>query len=399
LRFDDLLRISFRQVIRQRRRNLAVALAIALGTAGFIVIITMGRDVKVNFNRDLDLLGGATLVKVIFEGPGDNPMIQHAERLRDETIDALKEIKGVIGVAPILTKEMYATSRAVLRDQVFIFNTVGVTEDYWLVNSFEALEGRLFGREEVDGSHLVCVLGAKLARRMFDRQDVVDEFVPIDGDLYRVVGVVGGVGLGDREEWAFIPLTTAQSRLPRIDIVRIAFIRCRTYDDVESVVQAIPKIVEFHQSVDGLHVEVSWDRLKTVKRTSWLIELFIYTSVTATLLLGAFGIWNIMMIAVRTRTREIGLKKAMGAEDRDILDQFLTEALCLSLGSALVGMVLGRVIVEVLSFLLDNRPNEQVFILAVGASLLLAVLVGAAAGLSPAVKASRMEVVSAVRYE
>ena len=399
MRFDDLLRISFRQVIRQRRRNLAVVLAIALGTAGFIVIITMGRDVKVNFNRDLDLLGGATLVKVFFEGQGDNPMVRHVDRLRDDTIDALKEIKGVVGVAPILTKENYALSQSNIHDQFFVFHVVGVTEDYWPVNSFDALEGQLFGREAVDKSELVCVLGAKLARKMFGRVDVVGELIPIDNDLYRVEGLVGGVGLGDREEWAFIPLTTARSRLPQIDIVRIAFVRCRTFDDVASVVKAIPGVVAKFQNAEDLKVEVFWDRLKTVKRTSWLIELFIYTAVVATLLLGGFGIWNIMMIAVRTRTREIGLKKAMGAEDRDILDQFLTEALCLSLTAALAGVVIGRIVIELLSYLLGSRPNEQVFLVAVGASLLLAVVLGAAAGLSPSIKASRMEVVSAVRYE
>jgi putative ABC transport system permease protein len=146
-------------------------------------------------------------------------------------------------------------------------------------------------------------------------------------------------------------------------------------------------------------VEVSWEALKRVKELAWWIEFLIYLATGATFILGGVGIWNVMMAAVTSRTREIGLKKAMGAEDRDILAQFLSEALCLSAGAALLGAALGRIIMEILSLGIKSRPPEDLFFFSLALAFLFAVLIGVGAGLYPSIRASRMEVVTAIRYE
>jgi putative ABC transport system permease protein len=115
--------------------------------------------------------------------------------------------------------------------------------------------------------------------------------------------------------------------------------------------------------------------------------------------LGGVGIWNVMMAAVVTRTREIGLKKAMGAEDKDILAQFLSEALCLSMGAALLGALMGRIMMEILGYMIGSRPPENLFFMGLALGFLFAVLLGVGAGLYPSLRASRMEVVTAIRYE
>jgi putative ABC transport system permease protein len=132
---------------------------------------------------------------------------------------------------------------------------------------------------------------------------------------------------------------------------------------------------------------------------AWWIEFLIYLATTATFLLGGVGIWNVMMAAVTSRTREIGLKKAMGAEDRDILAQFLSEALCLSAGAALLGAGLGRILMEIMSYMIGSRPPEELFFFGLALAFLFAVLIGVVAGLYPSIRASRMEVVTAIRYE
>ncbi len=166
-----------------------------------------------------------------------------------------------------------------------------------------------------------------------------------------------------------------------------------------SVAAAIPGVVEAYQSAENLLVEVSWENLDQVKQVAWWIEFFIYLAFASTLILGGMGIWNIMMAAVRSRTREIGLKKAMGAEDMDILAQFLTEALSLSLVSAILGVALGRVLVELLGWWIGMRPSEELFFTCLTISLFFAVVLGVGAGLYPSLQAARMEVVSATRYE
>jgi putative ABC transport system permease protein len=121
--------------------------------------------------------------------------------------------------------------------------------------------------------------------------------------------------------------------------------------------------------------------------------------VAASLILGGFGIWNMMMSAVRSRTREIGLKKAMGAKGRDILSQFLTESLSLSMVAALVGVLAGRLGVELISLWLGSRPSEVLFFASTGLGLAFAMVIGVGAGLYPSLQASRMTVVHALRYE
>ena len=397
MRLDDLIRISFRQVLRHRRRNIGVILAIALGTAGFILVVTMSQDVKTNLNQDLELLGGATRIKMVFENQNRTHNHGRLEWFREETAEAIRARPDVAG-ATLLSFKM-GSAPSSIRDRLFRISLVGVDQYFWDVNSFMPVAGRFFGRTEVASRQKVCVLGAKLANELFGSEEALGQLVPIADDIYTVIGILGGLGVSDRADWAFIPLTTFQDRVPGDTRPRYMYVRCRTWDDVKNVSTALPGLVAAHQPSEGLKVEVAWDMLKQVRRVSWWVGLFIYVSVAATLVLGGFGIWNIMMVAVRTRTREIGLKKAMGAEDSDILQQFLTEALCLSVAAAVAGIILGRLFVELVAYLLQSRPPEGLFLLCVVLGLVFAVLIGMGAGLYPAIRASRMEVVTAVRYE
>jgi putative ABC transport system permease protein len=158
-------------------------------------------------------------------------------------------------------------------------------------------------------------------------------------------------------------------------------------------------MVKKYQSADHLQVEVLWEGLRRVQRLFWWAEFFVYVAIGLTLLLGGVGIWNVMMAAVRSRTREIGLKKAVGADDADILQQFLTEAMVLSLGASFIGVILGWLAVASLSYIIDLQRAGYLFFISVGVGLIFGMFLGIAAGLFPSLKASRMEVVDAVRYE
>ena len=135
-----------------------------------------------------------------------------------------------------------------------------------------------------------------------------------------------------------------------------------------------PAVVASHQPSEQLKVEVAWAVLKHVRQVAWWVEFFVYLSLSATLLLGGVGITNIMTAAVRSRTREIGLKKAFGAEDRDILVQFLMESLWLSLGAAFVGGILGRITIGIIGWFIGHRVSEDLFFYYFGLSFLFAIL-------------------------
>jgi putative ABC transport system permease protein len=198
---------------------------------------------------------------------------------------------------------------------------------------------------------------------------------------------------------ALVPFTTAQDRIQGISPPNRIYLRCLTWDDVEKVAPLITKAVDSIQHVQGLKVDVAWDQVNRVKTIAWWVELFIYSSIIATLILGGVGIWTVMMAAVRSRTREIGLKKAMGAEDQAIMAQFLAEAVCLSFTASLAGSLVGLVTVEITSFMIKSHPGQGLFLVCVIIGLVVAVGLGVAAGIYPSIRASRMEVVTAIRYE
>ena len=393
LRFLDLMRISVREVLRKRRRYLGVMAAIALGTAGFITIVTMGRDLKANFNNDLDLLGGATIIACHY----DPQMFDRQEWFRNRTIDAVEHITGVKDVTRLRLRSGATTT---FQEKVYGFNLLGVDGNYWSLFSFTPVVGRLFTKEDVAEGRKVCVLGVDLAKTIFGTPEAsINQLLNIDNNLYQVVGILGGVRAADKTLMAFLPISTAQSRIPSISEISSIYVRCNTWDDVAPVAAALPEVISANQAGKGLRIQVAWEPLKQVQRMFWWVSLFIYASIGATLVLGGFGIWNIMMAAVTARTREIGLKKAMGAEDSDILWQFLFEALCVTFTAALVGVLLGRAGIEYMSRMLGSRPPEGLFMLCLIAGLAFAAVLGIGAGLYPSVRASRMQVVDAMRYE
>ena len=392
MRYYDLMRVSIHEVIRKRRRYLGVFGSIALGMAGFIVVITMGNDLKKNFNNDLDLLGGATIIKCMFEYSPTEPQ----EWFHEQTMTAIARLPGVQGVTRI------ANSSSIVSWHDRSFNCVLVATEprYWTLLSFHPAFGRLYDDRDVTDRSRVCVLGRDLAREVFgSEQASLGKTLIISDNLYTVLGVLGGVRSADRSMTVYIPLPTAQARVEHLTPPDTAYVRCRTWDDVAPVAEALPGLVRANQTDRGLHVIVSWEPLAQVKRIYWWVEIFIYASVAATMLLGGFGIWNIMMATVTSRTREIGLKKAMGALDTDILYQFLFEALCVTLSSSVVGVVIGRVGIEYLSHLLGSRPPEGLFVTCLLIGLAFAAFLGVTAGLYPSIRASRMQVVDSMRYE
>jgi putative ABC transport system permease protein len=392
MQFNDLMRVSVRQVIRHRRRYIGVVLAIALGVAGFLNIVTMSREVKNNFNENLDLIGGVTILRVYF----DNQRSYRPQWFREQALTAIKSLDGVKELSLTAVKH---GQNSYSNGQRFGFMVLAVDEGFWQVRNFWPLTGKLFGLDAVTGHKRECVMGAELAKRMFGDIQVRGKDLEINQEIYQVSGVLGGVTDSGLANSVFLPLTTAEDRFPGKLLADRLYVRCATWDDVGAVAAAIPGIVKSYQSPEELHVEVAWEALKRVQLLAWWIEFLIYLATSATFLLGGVGIWNVMMAAVTSRTREIGLKKAMGAEDRDILAQFLAEALCLSVGAALLGAAIGRIMMEILSRVIESRPPEDLFLFGVTLAFLFAVVIGVGAGLYPSIRASRMEVVSAIRYE
>lgn len=397
-KYLDLLRISIKQVLRQWRRYLGVFISIALGTAGVIVILTMGEIVKFKLNQDLNFIGGVTVIYADYdEKLAGKDKLSRFEWFHDEVAQELRARPDVMVVS--LSAKRRGQAKTTIANKVYHFPLVGVDENYWAVSGQVCVNGAFFGKEAVEKHQLVCVLGQHLANQIFGTLDILGKAFRIDNSIYKVVGILGAQTSGAMANGAYIPLTTAKDRLASLPKSNTMIVRCTTWDDVETVATAITETIGKYQTTDKLRVNVPLGQLKQVIRIVFWVEVFIYFSVAATLLLGGYGIWNGMMTAVKARTREIGLKKAMGAQDRDIMFQFFSEGLSLTVASAIVGVGLGLYGVDYVAELIGSQPARADVLNNSGLSVLFSLFLGCVAGFFPSLRAARMEVVTAIRYE
>lgn len=384
-----------RQVYRQRRRNVGVLLAVALGTASLIAILTLGDEVRRNVNRDLNLLGGATLIKVSFtsaQDPSLPPMFFQSEAVR-----VVRAMPGVDSASLGTEKVDYVP--LFWRMKQLGIPISGVDEEFWRVNSLEATEGVLFGTPELESQARVCVIGEELATTLFDKDSPIGQYLPIRSDVYKIIGIVGGLQIGNRKKAAFVPLTTIVNRSNGDMRGDRLIVRCDALGSVILVSTNLPTVLAEFCDPRYLRLEISWEQLGRVNSIVWWVQLFVAISIAATLILGGFGILNGMMASVAARTREIGLKKAMGAEESDIMLQFLLESVVLSLGAAILGVILGCIAVQVGAVYLEASPSLALMLIYCGTSLAFSVGLGVAAGYYPALRAARMDAVLAIRYE
>ena len=396
MRAADLFRISSRQVLRQYRKNIGVIVTIILGSAGLIVMITMGRSVEQNISNDLEIIGNATRLTAVLKIDYSTPLQINTETFFQESIESVKAIPGVTDVGSIARRK---NSTVNYQNTSSAFELIGVDNAFWTVHGASAASGTLFTETDLAAHRSVCVLGQRTAKELFAETNPIGKFITIDNSFFQVVGVLDGISMPDKVRHVFLPITTARDRLSGVTPIVKLYIRCNSWDDVNRVLAAIPKAIHRHQPGADVKVFYPKEILSRVKAISFGVKIFVQLALVATFILGGIGIWNIMMMAVRARTREIGLKKAIGAEDHDILFQFLTESLMLSISASTIGFFLGWGGVSFVATVLQNSPPKDLFWLSTAISFSFSLLLGIVAGLAPAIKASKMEVVTALRYE
>lgn len=391
---SDLLRVSVRQVVRQR--SYGVIFSIALGITAFIALAVLGREIRYNIGQDMVLMGGVNVVQVVMDDlkrPG-----QPMREFYPDTIEALRKLPGV----SMVSINMWGEQPFILRkgEVNYVAHFIPVDEYYWDTYAAVLQAGRFFDADDVKQRRRVVVLGRELAQNLYDSsENALGKLVFLGNDVFEVVGVASGVMLGSSLRGGFMPYTTAQDRNWAGGKQNRLFVRAIAWEDVSKLKQAIPEVVLQHQEAPNLEVRTQEEQLNRIQTTFLFVEALLWLGIAASLMLGGFGIWYGTFSAVRARTREVGLKKAMGGSDTDIMAQFLTEALCKSVAGGVLGIVLGTLSVELGSYALGcNVSYTQLFLSSVG-SIVFSAFIGVAGGLYPALQASRMDVVTALRFE
>ncbi|MDR2574355.1 MAG: ABC transporter permease [Desulfovibrio sp.] len=392
---SDLFRVSLRQVVRQR--NYGVVLSIALGITAFIVLAVLGREMRYKIGQDMVLMGGVNVINVVMDDR-DYP----GQPVREFYPEAVKAIGSLPGVA-MVSRNVRGSVGFPLRgggERSLRVSFIGVDQNYAETFSLEAVAGRLFTAEDVEGRKRVCLLGLDAARDLFGgAREALGKLLFLDREVFEVVGVITGVMLGSERQNGFLPVTSMIDRNWASGKITRLYVRAVGWEDVAGLVEIIPSVIREHQPAPYVRLITQEDQLKRIKFTFMWVESLLWLGIMASLMLGGFGIWTGTFAAVRARTREVGLKKAMGGSDADILAQFLAEALCKAVTGGLLGIVAGVFLVEVGALLLDTGFSYGLLFMGSLGSIVFSAVIGVAGGLYPAMQASRMDVVSALRFE
>ncbi|MBO4313173.1 MAG: ABC transporter permease [Desulfovibrio sp.] len=393
---SDLVRVSFRQVVRQR--GFGVILSIALGITAFIVLSVLGREIRYKVGQDMVLMGGVNVIQIYMNDrqyPG-----QPQREFLPETVEALKKLPGVGLVSRNIYEQRGFPIRPQGSERTLDIVFMGVDEFFSDVYSLNLNAGRFFNNDDVARHKRVCMLGNEAALNLFgSEKKAVGELLFLGQDVFEIVGVVSGVMLGDWRRGGFLPYTSMADRHWGSDKVSRLFLRAVGWEDVPPLIDILPKTIIEHQDAPYMVIRTQNEQLSRLRVTFMWVEALLWLGILASLMLGGFGIWYGTFAAVRARTREVGLKKAMGGSDADIMAQFLTEALCKSVAGGILGIVIGFAFVQAGAFKLGIGVDYPLLLASSMGSILFSAFIGVAGGIYPAMQASRMDVVSALRFE
>jgi len=389
-------------------RSALTILGIVIGVGAVIAMLAIGRGAQQTITGSISGLG----TNLLFVIPGGAQEVRNPKPLTLQDAQAVAEpfaAPSVVAVAPLLAGSVEVSYAGESR-----FTQVsGVTAGYAEMRSIELAEGEFINEGQMLGLASVAVLGPDTAENLLGRREgVVGETVRIEGQPFRVIGVMaarGGSGFSNEDDLVLVPLTTAQARLlrkPQRGEIDMLLVQAASADTVNLAGEEVTAILRArHRSEigqDDFTVFTQQDFLATAETITGVLTIFLGGVAGISLLVGGIGIMNIMLVSVTERTREIGLRKAVGARKRDILIQFLAESSLLSLVGGLIGILLGwglSMLVGAIARASDADLNPAISLDAILLATLFSAAVGLFFGLYPAKRAADLEPVEALRYE
>jgi len=405
------MRIALRSINANKLRAGLTMLGIIIGVMAVIAMLSIGRGAQSAITDQITSIG--TNLLYVRPGSTSSSGVRTAEgsatTLTKEDAAALEELAYIVGVAP----QVESFGQMAYLGNNTNARVLGVTPEYLDTMNTQLATGEFISASNVTANAAVVVLGSSVATTLFDTADPIGQFVRVNGQNFRVLGVMeakGGTGFMNADSQVYVPLTTAMTRLARAgqfrggNSVSVINVKITDMSMQDTVVQEISEVLrERHriQFSDDFSITSQQDVLNTATQVTGTLTIFLGGVAAISLIVGGIGIMNIMLVSVTERTREIGIRKAIGARKLDIMTQFLTEAMILSLAGGVIGVLLGALIARLISG--TSLGTTALNTVVDPDSVLLAVLFSAGVGLFfgsyPANRAAGLHPIEALRYE
>ncbi|WP_345797384.1 ABC transporter permease [Peribacillus muralis] len=389
LNLSESMKMAMRSIKTNKVRAFLTMLGIIIGVASVIVLVSIGQGSSQSVQDEINSLGTNLLTVSVT----DTDTVE----LTEETIDQFKKLEGIADVAPVVTGRVYAKNGET-STQV---SMTGATSSYLSVRNLELSQGRFLTDLEMDLRSKVVILGSDTASTLFENQNALDQNVLIGGVSYRVIGVLKSVGtsMGSSGDDVIIaPITTAE-RATGSTSIGMVYAKAENENSVERAMYELLGVMttSFPGQSDNYSVSNQEDLMDTMSSVSDTFTLMLGGIASISLLVGGIGIMNIMLVSVSERTKEIGIRKAIGANRKSILLQFLIEAIVLSCLGGLLGVAIGLGIAKAIStfstLTISFSWSVTLF------SFLFSIFIGIIFGVFPANKASKLNPIQALRHE
>ena len=397
--------MAFSALMANKMRSLLTMLGIIIGVGAVIAMVSIGMGVRNNIQQSIASLGSNMLI--VMPGAENRTGVRGGAgsktTLEDEDADAIKaKIGGIDNVSAMVS----GSYQVVFGNSNWKTSVQGVSPDYMDIRSLEVESGIFITEHDMVKRNRVAVIGSTVSENLFGGSNPVGQNIRIDNQPFKIIGVLkkkGQSSMGqDQDDVIIVPMTTAQERMLGVNYVHSINVQVSSPDIMDEVQEDIETLLRQRHHIakgqeDDFNVRNLTSLMETMDSTTAMITMLLGAVAGISLLVGGIGIMNIMMVSVTERTREIGIRKALGATFRNIMMQFLIESVVIGIIGGVIGIFMGCTLsIAVAEFF---NFNTVITLLPITVSFSFAVGTGLFFGIYPARKAAKLDPIEALRYE
>lgn len=396
--------MAWASLIANKMRSILTMLGIIIGVAAVIALVSIGNGVKQDIQNSISSLGSNLLM--VMPGaprtPGVRPSQGSMKSLKVSDYEAISKLDGVKAASPY-TANSYVT---IYQSKNWTTTVSGVSSNFQDVNNWTMAEGRFISSKNVENRERVAVVGQTVVKNLFAGEDPVGKEIRVKNIPFRVIGVLNSKGNGtmgnDQDDTIFIPYTTAMERVEGVDYLRMVYVVASDDNGIDRLQSDIENLLRVRHGIkdtnlDDFNIQNMKSIMETMEQTTGTLTLFLGAVAAISLVVGGIGIMNIMLVSVTERTREIGIRKALGATYFVIVTQFLIEAVVISLMGGLIGIALGIGASKLIG--LASGMSTVISVPTIVLSFAFSMAIGLVFGIYPARKAAKLNPIDALHYE